>query len=348
MKSKAILAVAFWALFIVLDLFKKSIWERDEGLILYFYLPGLLLWFVLTNPLIRFSEWVFTQKQRTGVITLAALGLSIGLLKTVLELSIQWSADSEIGGSWVSFILEARPVFFIENVIVTWVFVGFMLIFEFYKKYTSKSQLAAELESELTKAHLQALRIQLEPHFLFNTLNTITTLVKSDRKKEALATLNGFSLLMRSVLNDKKPLVLLEEEILLIKQYLDIESIRFKDRLTVEYDIPEECLRARLPGLILQPIAENAIKHGIARFMGEGKIKVRAAVLESVLTIEVFNSTPMTMIAEPLENNQEGIGLENVRKRLNKIYSHKALFDISHKSDGVLVRLAIPQVYESL
>ena len=344
MRSKIKLAFAFWVLFIVLDLFKKSIWEKDENLIIYFYIPGIVLWFVFSIPMIRVSEKIYNLKIRSDLLMLAFSGLGIGLVKTVLALSFQWLTDPQVESAWWTFVTGSRPLYFVESVIIVWVFIGFLLIFDFYRRYVNKSKLAAELEMELSNAQLRTLRAQLEPHFLFNTLNTITALVKRNKSDQAMSALHGLSSLLRNVLNEKKQIISLEQELDLVKQYLEIETIRFQDRLTVEFDISEESKKSTLPSLILQPLIENAVKHGISKFLGNGYIRVSAVIEGKILVIEVYNSLPVVSENHEFEGN--GIGLSNVGQRLMKIYGAKAALDINHNAEGVSVSLKIPLIHE--
>lgn len=343
-RSKIKLAFVFWVLFIVLDFFKKSIWERDESLVLFFYIPGIVLWLVLTLPMIRVSEKIDNLRTRSDLLILTLSGIVIGLGKTVLALSFQWVSAPGIEQKWPSFILGSRPLYFIESIIIVWVFMGFMLIFDFYRRFMDKSRLAAELETELSNAQLRTLRAQLEPHFLFNTLNTITVLVKRNKNNQAVDALQGLSALLRNVLNDKKQFILLAEELDLVRQYLEIETLRFQDRLTVEYDIGPESKMQQLPSMILQPLVENAIKHGISRFLGQGFIKVSAKADEHFLNIEVYNSLPKMRQNHHTESH--GIGLTNVQERLEKLYGNKAKLEMNQHDDGVSVCLIIPLVYE--
>ncbi len=344
MRSKIKLSVAFWVLFIVLDLFKKSIWERDENLIIYFYIPGIVLWLMFTVPMIRVSEKVHSLKARKDLLILVLAGLGIGLGKTIVALSFQWLTDPEVGNEWLNFITGSRPLYFVESIIIVWVFIGFLLIFDFYRRYVNQSKLAAELETELSKAQLRTLRAQLEPHFLFNTLNTITALVKRNKNNQAIDALHGLSSLLRNVLNEKKQIISLEEELDLVRQYLEIETIRFQDRLSVEYHITEESKKHRLPSLILQPLIENAVKHGISKFLGKGSIKVTAALNEGYLSIEIYNSLPIG--SQHIQPEGNGIGLINVRERLMKIYGTGAHLEMNPDHEGVSVSLKIPPVYE--
>ncbi len=344
MRSKIRLAFAFWILFIVLDLFKKSIWEKDENLILYFYIPGIVLWLIFTFPMIRISEKVFDLKIKNGLIILALWGLGIGLIRTIGALSFQWYTDPQVEGGWLTFITGSRPLYFIESIIIVWVFIGYLLIFDFYRRYINKSKLAAELEAELSNAQLRTLRAQLEPHFLFNTLNTITVLVRRHKNDQAIAALHGLSSLLRNVLNEKKQMISLEQELSLVKQYLEIETIRFQDRLTVEFNISEGSKKRMLPSLILQPLVENAVKHGISKFLGKGYIRVNTAIEESSLVIEICNSLPLAN--QNSQSNEGGIGLVNVRERLVKIYGAKAKLEMNQDLEDVSLRLEIPLIYE--
>lgn len=197
----------------------------------------------------------------------------------------------------------------------------------------------ARLNEQLARAQLSALRQQIEPHFLFNTLNTIAGLVREGRNDGAVDMIAGLSdLLRRTLRNSDKQQMLLGEELEVVEKYLEIEKARFAERLQVQVDVAEELLRARVPSLILQPIVENAVKHGIAKRVEGGAIGIRAGRVNGTLTLSVFNEGP----GFPVNWERTGIGLENVRERLASLYGGEAELRVVSEPRGPRVEILLP------
>ena len=176
---------------------------------------------------------------------------------------------------------------------------------------------AAHLETQLAQAELQALRMQLQPHFLFNALHTIGALVRTGDRDNALRVVTGLGELLRRVLDSgKSHEVRLDEELAFIKSYLAIEHVRFCDRLSVDIDAPPAVLDALVPHLILQPLVENAIRHGIAPYARPGRVLIAAWRENGTLRLMVRDDGPGQSRAEP----SSGIGLANTRARLERLY----------------------------
>jgi two-component system, LytTR family, sensor kinase len=210
------------------------------------------------------------------------------------------------------------------------------------KRLAQRETEAARLSEELSKAQLDALRRQLEPHFLFNTLNAVAGLVREDRNDDAVTMIARLSDLLRRVLegSDRQE-VSLGEEMDLLGRYLDIQKMRFSDRLQVEVNVPHELLATKVPSLILQPMIENAIQHGIGRRVEGGAIEIAASRLDGLLTIRVRNDGPS--LPANWEQAHRGIGIANVRTRLQSLYGKRCVLDIhNHTAGGVEVLLSFP------
>jgi len=178
---------------------------------------------------------------------------------------------------------------------------------------------SAQLNEELSKAQLAALRGQIEPHFIYNTLNSIAALVRDQRGDQAVGMLVGLSEFLRRASHDTlRSQVTLAEEVEYLQRYLDIQKVRFGDRLQTKVNIPEALLAAQVPSLLLQPLAENAIKHGISQIAAGGAVHIGGSRENSLLRLTVRNDGP------GLQQNREamptGVGLNNLRTRLRILY----------------------------
>jgi two-component system, LytTR family, sensor kinase len=194
----------------------------------------------------------------------------------------------------------------------------------------------------VTEAQLQALKMQLHPHFLFNTLNSISALLEEDvdAADQMLARLGDF--LRMTIENSGATKVTLQEELEFLRCYLEIEHVRFHDRLTVNMHIEPEVLEARVPNLILQPIVENAIKHGIVSRIAPGEIEVTAQKNGDALELRVRDNGPGLHRDGPAVI-REGLGLGNTRARLEQMYGASHHFDMTDAPEGGLrVTVEIP------
>jgi two-component system LytT family sensor kinase len=187
----------------------------------------------------------------------------------------------------------------------------------------------ARLNEELSNSRLAALRRQMEPHFIFNALNSIAGLVRDQRYDVAVNTLVGLSEFLRRATDDShRPQVSLAEEVEYLRRYIDIQMVRFGDRLQVLLEIPTELLGAQVPNMLLQPLVENAIKHGIAQRVAGGAVYVRAMREGNNLRITVRNDTPI--ILKKVPSSRGGVGLDNLRARLMILYKEKADLTLLH------------------
>jgi hypothetical protein len=196
---------------------------------------------------------------------------------------------------------------------------------------------ALQLEKSLAHASLHALELQMQPHFLFNTLHAIGGLVRVGRSAEAVEMIAGLSDLLRYSLDQVgEHLVPLGREIGVLRRYLDIQRIRFPDRLVVEIHVPHDLERACVPAMMLQPLAENAIRHGIEPSAASGRIEARAWRDGEQLHIELYSSGSLR---EPVGR---GIGLENTRARLEQLYGGRHTFALRNARGGVVATLILP------
>ena len=219
-------------------------------------------------------------------------------------------------------------------------------VFRYYRRFREGQLRASQLETQLTQAQLQALKMQLHPHFLFNTLHSISALVHRDPDSAdaMIARLGDF--LRLTLENSGAQEVSLQKELEFLKCYLEIERVRFQDRLTTHLDIEPRALDSPVPNLILQPIVENALRYAVAARNAPGRIEISAKRDNRSLRIEVRDNGPgLATISKPNGRLREGLGLSNTRARLAQLYGASHRFDISNAPDGgLVVTLEIPAV----
>jgi two-component system LytT family sensor kinase len=212
-----------------------------------------------------------------------------------------------------------------------------------YFRRAEKDRLrAVQLETELARAQLQALKMQLHPHFLFNTLNTISELVHHDPDTAEKMVIRLSDFLRLTLDHMGIPEVPLMVELDFLKRYLEIEQMRFEDRLKVNFEIDAASVHGRVPNLILQPIVENALKHGLSRISGPGRLQIRACSAAGRLFLRVHDNGPGVP-----QNGQvqvkEGVGIGNTRRRLRQVYGDDHIFSMSNiPSGGFEVTIEVP------
>jgi signal transduction histidine kinase len=260
--------------------------------------------------------------------------------------SLAYMALRALVGHWqshASFADAFHPLLvktWLFNLLVYWVIVAVSFAFDYSRKYRERELRAAELEKQLAQAKLRALQMQLNPHFLFNTLHSISALIHQDTEA-ADRTIARLSDLLRAALESAESQeVTLREELEMLRRYLEIEQIRFGRRLTVTMDIAPETLEAHVPNFILQPLVENAICHGIEPYAKPGRVELRARRAADDLTLEVRDNGGGLRKDEPAK---DGVGLSNTRARLQTLYGKAHGFDLRDApGEGLQVRLTIP------
>ena len=231
--------------------------------------------------------------------------------------------------------------FYIDLIIATLIVIGGHALL-YYQRFRASQLEEASLRAQLAQAQLRALKMQLHPHFLFNTLHSISSLVLEDPPKanSMIARLGDF--LRLTLDHSDQQLVTLKEETEFVRCYLEIEQVRFGDRLTVEFKIDPATLGAEVPHLILQPVVENAIQHAIAPHAAPGRIEIAATRRDESLRLEVKDTGPGL---RRTENNIEGhgVGLSNVRARLERLFGSNFSLEMSNGSpQGLTVTIEIP------
>lgn len=226
------------------------------------------------------------------------------------------------------------------NVVIYWSAVGASHAVIYYSQFKKREVKTAQLEAALHRAQLDALKMQLQPHFLFNTLNAISTLTHRDPLKADHMIAQLGELLRKTIDQTHVNEVTLHEEIDFIKKYLDIEQARFEDRLVVHYHISPDAEHASIPFLVLQPLVENAIKHGVSRMHSTGVISIHALRDDSQLVLKVIDNGPGLASPNGLET---GTGITNTRERLDTLFRDAYSLSFgSNEPHGMTVTLRLP------
>jgi signal transduction histidine kinase len=278
-------------------------------------------------------------RYRVGIQIAAAVGfaLSHALLSALVERGIGASSTP------LPLTLSAHITALLPLDIVTYgAIAATYLAVDYYHRYRRRELSALRLEARLAQTHLQVLRSQLQPHFLFNTLNTVSALMHED-VEAADAMLSALSDLLRLALHgDGSHEVPLRQEVEFLRRYLDIMRLRFRGLLTTAVEIDPAALDALVPILVLQPLVENAVRHGIAKRLDGGQVIVRAERLDSVLRLRVADNGP-GLPAGWEEEQHSGVGLSNTRARLRQLYGAAHRIEMRNRpSGGVELTLTVP------
>lgn len=257
----------------------------------------------------------------------------------LLELMGKYEFNAE---SW-SLVKAAFPSVYIGRIVEYWIIYGLFAAFDYYKKYKDKQAELGRIEAQLNRTKLAVLKMQLQPHFLFNALNSISSLMEIDVKKAQIVTARLGDLLRGILEQDQRIFITLEEELKYVKTYLEIEKIRFEDRLTVTYNVEENLSGATVPMLLIQPLVENAIKHGIARLSRPGELAIGVTgVSRSRMRISVADNG-MGQNMQQEEIFSKGIGLRNVKDRLWELFGEDYTLRIStHRNQGFAIEIELP------
>jgi LytS/YehU family sensor histidine kinase len=206
------------------------------------------------------------------------------------------------------------------------------------ERYLAEANVAAQ------QAQLAALRYQLNPHFLFNSLNSISALIVTGRNKDAESMTNKLSGFLRTSLNaNPTELVPLDEELALTEEYLDIESVRFGERLSIAVDCADEACDALVPSFLVQPLVENAVKHAVARSRAPVEIRIHAVMEGKALRIEVSNGLAPDDSDDAIDGTHAGVGLANVRHRLAAVFGKRATLTAGAAGGRFVATIRIPE-----
>jgi two-component system, LytTR family, sensor kinase len=304
---------------------RAVLWQGSEWLILGALTPityTLSRRFPLRRP--RFVRNVLVHSGGALALCVAWAGAGVAM-RVVLGTSWQGVPLSRQLASWTLISLP-------RSVFIYFALLGCMHAFAYFVEVRERETQAAQLSAQLAEARLGALRMQLHPHFLFNSLNAVAVLVRDGRTRESTDMLERLSDLLRQVLRtDPSHEVTLAQERRFLEQYLAIEQVRFSDRLTVVFAVDEDVRDAAVPGFVLQPLVENALRHGLADRTEGGVVEIgaRRAGDDLILWVRDNGAGP-----PPGHGVARGLGLANTRERLATLYGARARLELAASPGG--------------
>jgi two-component system, LytTR family, sensor kinase len=319
-----------------LDAWKVPLWIPFAACTLEFLLWGLT--FLCMWHFLRAS--IQTASARQMLLQYLPLSVLVGIVEEVLYILIfryqypgkHYSFLTRLGHNLSSALLS--------DVVIFWM--GFIVFRSvgYYQRYREREQMASQLQAQLVQARLQALQMQLNPHFLFNTLNSVSSLMRSDPDgaDEMLERLS--SLLRITLAKGQAQRIPLQEEMEVVQLYVSIQQLHFGDRVSHSVEVQPEAWDALVPSMILQPIIENAYVHGIARSLGQGTITIKAFVEGDRLSISIRNAGCVPgSFGDALK--RQGVGIANVKARLELHYGSRQSFSIREVAPGDVTALCV-------
>ncbi|MEO0341071.1 MAG: histidine kinase [Bacteroidota bacterium] len=331
------------AIFTATQLYLKTLQEGQAAKWLGIFFIQLAVWWIwgIITPLVFWLGKRF-RVDRSNMGNALLIHLPVAVLIVLVYLGIYttvWSLAT-FGTLSLEGLISIYKILFTN--LFHWHFFIYMAIIgvvhaqSYYQESQEKAIRGIHLEKQLLQSQLNALKMQVQPHFLFNSLNSVVSSIHQGKTDTAVDMLTELSDLFRQSLNDiDRQLIPLSDELEYVKSYLQMEQYRFKD-LKIQYDVPDDLLQEEVPNFILQPIIENAIKHGISRRKDAKLIRISALREEQALIIEVENEGPKFQI------KNEGVGLSNIKNRLSALYGEHGTIDITSSILGTKVLVEIP------
>jgi sensor histidine kinase YesM len=326
-----------WGLLNVVAFFLQS----DKISISDLFLAVFQIAFYITSThylrsLIKEKAW-FTYNSMKLISLIFASNLLLGLVNYFSLLLIAYFMDT------LMVSIELRPINIILGILgpsamyLLWSLVYFS--YHYFEQYNKSLQ----YEALIRDTELNNLRAQLNPHFIFNALNSIRALVDENPKKSKSAITQLSNIIRTSLQIERKKLVLFEDEMKTVEEYLSLESIRYEERLRTEIDVNKRTHKIKIPPMMIQTLVENGIKHGISKLKAGGKISLIARIEGDFLVILIRNSG---VYLNTQSHEERGYGLENTKKRIELIYGELGKFSIrNEKENVVLTELVIPKGY---
>ena len=313
-------------------------WQLASGYA-WFIVSPLIFWLSKRYP---FEDGKWKKSVPIHVAASILVSLAILTIDAFVLPKLGYLSRFNLTSFWETY----KILFFVNfhfSIAIYWGVVAIHQAILYYRKYRQRELQTSQLEARLAQSRLQVLKMQLHPHFLFNTLNAISELVHRDPDTADRMLTDLSDLLRMSFENLEVQEIPLKQELEFLRKYLEIEQTRFHDRLKVKMDIGPDTLDASVPNMILQPLVENAIKHGISPKAEGGKINIEAWRKNGHLHLSVSDDG-VGVNSGGVQAFTEGVGLSNTRRRLKHLYGsgHKFQLEPEHRDEGLNVRLDIP------
>jgi two-component system LytT family sensor kinase len=337
--SCTIAAVLFASvMYVMLDMMEHV--RPNPLLLLLWWVARFYLWAALAPAVAYSLKRIPLQPIASSRIFLHVLGsLMFSLVHMVLHLSLAvvFMGRPTLSGNSSSLSVQVIHSFPL-GVLAYWVILAMMMAASHYERSRLEQVRTSKLQAQLAEARLRALQMQLQPHFVFNALHSLSDLV-TDEPKTAVRLIARLGDFLRLTLqNSTSPWVPLKRELDFLEAYLEIERVRFGDRLKVVFQIDPQSLDAEVPSLILQPLVENAIRHGIASHIGPGLVQLASRRRGETLLLEIRDNGP----GMP-SNPPEGLGLRNTHERLRQSYGSSYSLEVRNQGErGVVVSCELP------
>ncbi len=326
-KNYFISYLAIWGLIIAIHTLVLNFFYGINGMVslmdslvfnLIFLLIGYSLWYVIR----------FNLREKPSFLDLIFNHLIIAIVVIALWLILGYFTMQSFYGTdafYMTFLKDSLAWRAVMGMFYYLLFVMFYYLILYYEDLQEKLKIESKLQNLVTRAELETLKSQINPHFLFNSLNSISSLTMTSPEKAQEMVIKLSDFLRYSLSHDKNEKTSLQKEFENLKRYLEIEKVRFGKRLNFVYNIPESCYKHMIPNMILQPLIENSIKHGVYNSSDEVQVEIGCKEEKDYLVIEISNDYD----PEVKKPKGEGIGLKSIRKRLQLIYLRSDLLEIA-------------------
>ena len=328
----------FWAIIGITNLVLLVIWYNVP--LIYAFLDTVTTYILF--PLMGSSIWYSIRYNSLEDVTMSRMVLFHFIAASILcgiWISLTYAIFKPFIDDGDEYLTNSIPFKIFGGYVMYAVFLIFFYAVNYYQSLKEKIKKESEYKTLLREAELQALKSQINPHFLFNSLNSISSLTVSNPEKAQEMVINLSTFMRYSLTHGEKEMVTFSREIENIKLYLGIEKVRFGKKLNAEFIIDEHCQKAEIPNMILQPLFENAIKYGVYETTDQVTIQTICRCEGNLLKITIVNDYDSGSV----QRKGEGIGLRNIRKRMQIIYNQPDLIKITDLKTSFEVQLIIPQ-----
>lgn len=336
-----ILQILGWGSFAFVNIFFASLSQGISAVQLWAFVVLAAFYLVSTHSMrhiVKTYEWfkfgIFRLLIQT-ILALLALSVVNVLAQILINLAFGTLKPDE----------DFRALVIAVNLFVSFLYYAFWFLLYFLFHFLDNYNSSLKYEAKINEIRLNHLKSQLNPHFIFNALNSVRALVDEDPNKAKTAITRISNILRFSLMMDKKQVIDFADELATVKDYLALEAIRFEERLELVYQIEDEAYSYKIPPMMLQTIAENAIKHGISNLVKGGLIEIKCREgLQDELYIQVKNSGYLNPSSSKSKKDEGGHGLENTKQRLKLLYGDKASFRIFNSGNQfVITEIKIPK-----